>query len=103
MPAPTSTSEECEGKPVLTLPEPISSERASRFTARACWRGLTAPSAFVLLAVLSFVGRAWRMAYKITQERGIGAVTADIAWIPIQPLIAAGGLIFVAGFYWDFP
>lgn len=47
--------------------------------------------------VLSFVGRAWRMAYKITQERGIGAVTGNIASIPIQPLIAAGGLIFVAG------
>jgi hypothetical protein len=54
------------------------------------------------LAVLSFVGRAWRIAYKITQKRGIGVLTGNIAWIPIQPLIAAGRLIFVAGFYWDF-
>ena len=53
----------------------------------------------MLLAVLSFVERAWRMAYKITQERGIGAVTGNIAWIPFQALIAAGGLIFGAGFY----
>lgn len=36
------------------------------------------------------------MAYKITQERGIGAVTGNIAWIPIQPLVATGRLIFVA-------
>jgi hypothetical protein len=43
------------------------------------------------------------MAYKIAQEHGIGAVTGNIAWIPIQPLIAAGRLIFVVGFYREFP
>jgi hypothetical protein len=40
------------------------------------------------------------VACKFTQEHGIGAVTSNTAWIPIQPLIGAGGLIFLAGSYW---
>jgi hypothetical protein len=56
----------------------------------------------VLVAALSFLGwEAW-IAHNVLQGSGGGGVAVNTPWIPLQLLIVAAVLVFVAGFYWEF-
>lgn len=66
--------------------------------------GMAALLAVLLLAAVGFIGRGWWWtSHRSANGGGVGVVSYDVSspWIGI-PLLIVIGLIFLAGFYWEF-
>lgn len=65
--------------------------------------GVAALLAVLLLTAVGFIVWGWWISHRAANEGGVGAVGYDVSspWIGI-PVLTVIGLIFSAGFYWEF-
>jgi len=91
------------GAPRLAPAKMISSEPAVWFTSRASLQVVTL-LAVLLLTAAGFIARGWWwISNRAANEGGMGSVGYDVSrpWIGF-PVLTIIGLIFSAGFYWEF-
>jgi hypothetical protein len=70
---------------------------------RWCRYRVPALASVLFLAIVGFIGWGWWIDARSSDQGSVGHISYDVSrpWIGI-PLLIVAGLIFLAGFYWDF-